>query len=92
MSIGLEQCKTDQCLFCLFDKNGKLLAIVVVYCNDCLITGRAKAVADIKAGISKQVKIEDLGKLSRHLGVDYYKFSCDEHGPYIWSSMNEYHK
>jgi hypothetical protein len=61
---------------CLFDKNGKLLAIVVVYCNDCPITGNAKAVADTMAGISKQVKIEDLGKLSRHLGVDY-KFGCD---------------
>ena len=64
---------------------------MVVYCNDCLITRRAKAVADIKAGISKQVKIEDLGKLSRHLGVDY-KFGHDEHGPCIWSSMNEYHE
>ena len=64
---------------------------MVVYCNDCLITERAKAVADIKAGISKQVKIEDLGKLSRHLGVDY-KFGRDEHGPFIWSSMNECHE
>ncbi|KAI2505738.1 GAG-pre-integrase domain [Fragilaria crotonensis] len=91
VSIGLKQCKTDPCLFCLFDKNGKLLAIVVVYCDDCLITGRAKSVAEIKAGISKQVKIEDLGKLSRHLGVDY-KFGRDEHGPYILSSMNEYHE
>ena len=91
VSIGLKQCKTDPCLFCLFDKNGKLLAIVVVYCNDCLITGRTKAVADIKAGISRHVKIEDLGKLSRHLGVDY-KFGRDEHRPYILSSMNHHHK
>ena len=30
VSIGLKQCKTDPCLFCLFDKHGKLLAIVVV--------------------------------------------------------------
>ena len=55
------------------------------------ITGRAQLVADIKAGISKQVKIEDLGKLSCHLGVDY-KFGHDEHGHYILSSMNEYHE
>ena len=52
---------------------------MVVYCDDCLITGRAKSVAEIKAGISQQVKIEDLGKLSLHLGVDY-KFTRDEHG------------
>jgi hypothetical protein len=42
VSIRLKQYKTDPCLFCLFDKNGKLLANVVVYCNNCLITGRAK--------------------------------------------------
>ena len=91
VSIGLMQCKTDPCLFCLFDKNGKLLAIVVVYCDDCLITGRAKAVEDVKAGISEQFKIEDLGKLSHHLGVDY-KFGRDERGTYILSSINEYHE
>jgi hypothetical protein len=92
VSIGHKQCKTDPCLFCPFDKNGKLLAIVVVYCNDCLITGRAKWVAETKAGICKQVKIEDLGKLSCHLGVNC-KFGRDEHGLYIQSTINkEYHE
>ena len=62
-----------------------------MYCNDCLITGRAKWVTEIKVGISKQVKNEDLGKLLRHLGVNY-KFGSDEHGLYIQSTMKEYHE
>jgi hypothetical protein len=88
-SLGLKQCKTDPCLFCLFDEDGKLLVIVVVYCDDCIITGRSKWVTQIKVGITGQVKISDLGNLKRHLGVDY-DFGCDAHGQYIRSSMTEY--
>jgi hypothetical protein len=88
-SLGLKQCKTDPCLFCLFDEDGSLLVIVVVYCDDCIIAGRSKWVIQIKIGISGQVKISDLGNLKGHLGVDY-KFGCDAHGPYIRSSMTEY--
>jgi hypothetical protein len=88
-SLGLKQCKTDPCLFCLFDEDGKLLVMVVVYCDDCIITGRSKWVTQIKIGITGQVKISDLGNLKRHLGVDY-EWGCDAHGKYIQSSMTEY--
>ncbi|KAI2489962.1 Reverse transcriptase (RNA-dependent DNA polymerase) [Fragilaria crotonensis] len=90
-SLGLIQCKSDPCLFCLFDKDKSLLALVVVYCDDCIITGRLKWVNELKMGISKQVKISDLGKLRRHLGVDY-EFGHDEHGQYIQSTMKDYHE
>ena len=89
-SLGLTQCKTDPCLFCLFDKDGELLAVVVVYCDDCILAGRSKWVIQIKIGISGQVKISDLGNLKRHLGVDY-EFGCDAQGRYLLSSMTEYH-
>lgn len=90
-SLGLVQCKTDPCLFCLFGQDQKLLALVVVYCDDCILSGRSKWVNKLKLGIAKQVKISDLGKLKRHLGVDY-KFGRDEHGHYIGSSMKDYHE
>ena len=47
-SLGLMQCQTDPCLFCLFDRYGKLQAIVVVCCYDCIITGREKWVTKLK--------------------------------------------
>ena len=88
--LGMIQCKTDPCLFMLFDKDtGKLLALVVVYCDDCIITGVQSAVTMIKKGISAIVKISDLGKLKRHLGVDY-EFGTDEDGDYILSNMTDY--
>jgi hypothetical protein len=59
-SLGLKQCKTDPCLFCLFDEDGSLLVIVVAYFDNCIIAGRSKWVIQIKIGISGQVKISDL--------------------------------
>jgi hypothetical protein len=88
-ALGLTQCKTDPCLFTLHSATGDLMALVVVYCDDCIVTGRGISVDRIKAGISKSVKISDLGKLKRHLGVDY-EFGCDSTGPFIRSSMQDY--
>ena len=87
--LGLVQCKTDPCLFTLHDEDGNLLAIVVVYCDDSIITGFREAVDRLKRGISCAVTISDLGKLVRHLGVDY-EFGRDDYGAYIKSSMTEY--
>jgi uncharacterized protein YihD (DUF1040 family) len=87
--LGLVQCKTDPCLFTLHDGSGNLLALVVVYCDDSIITGFREVVDRLKKGISNEVTISDLGALVRHLGVDY-EFGRDEHGNYIKSSMTPY--
>ena len=89
IALGLIQCKTDPCLFMMFHTDGTLDALVVVYCDDCIITGTQSAVTMIKKGISNSVKISDLGKLKRHLGVDY-KYGTDEDGDYILSYMTDY--
>jgi hypothetical protein len=89
IALGLIQCKTDPCLFMMFHTDGTLEALVVVYCDDCIITGTQSAVTMIKKGISNSVKISDLGKLKRHLGVDY-KYGTDEDGDYILSYMTDY--
>jgi hypothetical protein len=87
--LGLVQCKTDPCLFTLHDESDNLMAIVVVYCDDSIITGFRTVVDRLKKGISGAVTISDLGKLVRHLGVDY-EFGRDDYGNYIKSSMTEY--
>ena len=87
--LGLKQCKTDPCLFTLHDDKGNLLALVVVYCDDSIITGFRDHVTRLKKGISDAVTISDLGKLVRHLGVDY-EFGTDTNGKYLKSSMTDY--
>jgi Zinc knuckle len=52
-SLGLIQCKTDPCLFYLFDRYGNLEAMVVACCDDCIATtGREWWVTRLKIGIS----------------------------------------
>ena len=87
--LGLKQCKTDPCLFTLHDDKGNLLALVVVYCDDSIITGFREHVTRLKKGISDAVTISDLGKLVRHLGVDF-AFGTDTNGKYLKSSMTDY--
>jgi hypothetical protein len=77
-SLGLIQCKSDPCLFVLFDKYGIIQVIVVVICDDCIIAGREKWVTRLKIGISGKMAMSDLGELKRYLGVDF-RFSYDEH-------------
>ena len=86
--LGLIQCKTDPCLFMLFT-DGELQALVVVYCDDCIVTGTPTAVKMIKKGVAGSVTITDLGRLKRHLGVNY-EFGTDENGDYILSGMTDY--
>ncbi|KAI2506458.1 hypothetical protein MHU86_7973 [Fragilaria crotonensis] len=51
-SLGLFQCKTDPCLFYLFDRYGNLEAMVVAFCDDCIATtGREWWVTRLKIGI-----------------------------------------
>ncbi|KAI2501583.1 hypothetical protein MHU86_12854 [Fragilaria crotonensis] len=51
-SLGLIQCKTDPCLFYLFDRYGNLEAMVVAFCDDCIATtGREWWVTRLKIGI-----------------------------------------
>jgi hypothetical protein len=67
LSIGLVQCMTDPCLFYMRDDELKLVAVVAVYCDDCIITGMKKVVNEIKEAIQKRIEITDLGELKRHL-------------------------
>ena len=91
-SLGLiQECKMDPCLFLLFGKDIMLLALMVVYCDDCILTGCSKYINELKNRISEQVKISDLRNLKRHLGVDY-EFGRDEHGEYIQTTMKDYHE
>jgi hypothetical protein len=88
-ALGMKQCKSDSCLFVLHDDDGNLVLIVVVYCDDCIVTGLRSYVNKIKIGIAKTVKISDLGKLKRHLGVDY-EFGSDTNGPFVRCHMTDY--
>ena len=88
IDLGMRQCKTDPCLF-IFPISGDPKCIILVYCDDCIMTGTALTVKKLKLGISKKVNITEIGTFSRHLGVDW-KFGTDDDGDYLESSMISY--
>lgn len=59
---GLTQSKADPCVFYIL-KLGKLIALVVIYVDDCIIAGRNTVVNQIKLDIKKHVSITELGEL-----------------------------
>ena len=86
--LGMRQCKSDPCLF-VFPVSGDPQVIILVYCDDCIMTGTASVIKQLKQGIAKRVTITEIGPFTRHLGVDW-KFGTDNNGSYLESSMISY--
>ncbi len=89
-SMGLTQSLSDPpCLWYKHhDKLGRLLFIVAVYVDDCIIAGTKAEVEALKSGIKQRFKITELGKIRKHLGV-WYEHCKDENGEYYKLSMEQ---
>jgi hypothetical protein len=88
--MGLTQSLSDPpCLWYKHhDKLGRLLFIVAVYVDDCIIAGTKAEVEANKSGIKQRFKITELGKIRKHLGV-WYEHCKDENGEYYKLSMEQ---
>jgi Reverse transcriptase (RNA-dependent DNA polymerase) len=85
---GLTACESEPCV--MYQRtNGKLILIVVIYVDDCILAGLQSDVNDLKKRVQKYLVISDLGRLRKHLGVAY-EFGRDEYGPYLAASMPEF--
>ena len=68
--MGLKQCRTDPCVFYL-RKDEEVKLILNVYCDDVLLSGLQTEIDNFKSNIKRYLKIKEIGKVKRHLGVDY---------------------
>jgi hypothetical protein len=85
---GLTACQSEPCV--LYQReNGKLILLVVIYVDNCILAGHKLDVLELKSKIKKRLVISDLGQLSKHLGV-HYKFGKDSYGPYLAASMQAF--
>jgi Reverse transcriptase (RNA-dependent DNA polymerase) len=75
IELGMLQRKNDPCLF-IFQFSGGPKFIILVYFDDCIMTGTSLTVKKLKLGISNRVNNTELGTFSRNLGVDW-KFGTD---------------
>jgi hypothetical protein len=88
-AIGLTQSLADPCIWYKHDKDNRLILIVAVYVDDCIIAGPKTEVDIFKEDVQKRFKITDLGSIKKHLGV-WYEHHKDRDGEYYELSMEAY--
>ena len=88
-AMGLVQSLADPCIWYKHDQQGRLVLLVAVYVDDCIVAGRKTEVEDFKTGIRKRFKITELGKIKKHLGV-WYEHCKDKNGEHYKLSMEQY--
>ena len=89
--LGLSQSLADPCIWYKHDEHGRLVLVVAVYVDDCIVAGPKSEVEALKAGVRKRFKITELGTIRKHLGV-WYEHCKDAKGEYYKLSMDQYEK
>ena len=74
--IGMLQSKVHPCMFYTQDGSGRLMALMVIHVDDCVIAGKKSTEEEIKKASAKRLSIKDEGRLSKHLGV-WYEWNAD---------------
>ena len=69
--MGMIQSEVDPCIFYKKDQNGKLTLLCAVFVDDTLVTGLDREVKRFYEEFQRHYNIEILGKLSKHLGVNW---------------------
>jgi Reverse transcriptase (RNA-dependent DNA polymerase) len=84
--INLKQSATDPCVF-YKQQRGKVVLILVLYVDDTIWEGERKEVEWAYKKIQEKIKIVQLGKLKKHLGI-MYDWKQDKFGNrYLEASM-----
>ena len=69
----------DPCLFALHDSDGNMLALILVYVEDCLVAAKSHdEVARIVSTISSIWEVRDLGEPSDFLGIQLVRHSLSQ--------------
>jgi len=72
-SIGLHQLDTDECIFCKYNKNHKLYAILNLYVDDILLTGNEDEIKEIINKIKRKYKISKESIANKIIGINIMK-------------------
>ena len=86
--IGMKQSKVDPCIFFL-KRDLKLILIVCIYVDDCIVAGEQADVDWLKAEAKKHFTIKELGPIKKHLGV-WYDWGEDADGRFLESTMEDF--
>lgn len=72
VEYGLEKLAADPCVFRLYDRERKLVTLVLgVYVDDLIVTGHFKSCEALRGYLNKCFPTKNLGSLSYYLGCEY---------------------
>ena len=69
--LNLMQSKSDPCLFFKKDLEDKIIGMIVIYVDDCLIAGEDQFITDMKIKLKQEFGVVEDGQLQKLLGVRY---------------------
>ena len=69
--LGIEQSKSDPCLFFKKNELGRTIGIIVVYVDDCMIAGERAFIDEMKLKLKNEFGVVEDGRLRKLLGVRY---------------------
>ena len=69
--LNLIQSKVDPCLFYKRNKEGRMIGVIVVYVDDCILVGEAEFISDMKTRLKKEFGVVEDGELRKLLGDRY---------------------
>jgi len=88
--LGFMQSQTDPCIFFRHDKAGKLSMVILMHIDNSLISGRKWQVEEFFKQFVQYLKIERLGQLKKHLGVQWeWKEDPQTGEVYLKASMSK---
>ena len=68
---GFIQSRADPCLLVKLDENRKLVVVLIIYVDDCLIVGKLHDVAFAISQIKRRFNIKELGSLKEYVGASF---------------------
>ena len=89
INIGLTQSLTDPCLFYKKNSQGDLVLIATLFVDDTIAAGTEEELKWFYENVRKKFVIQELGQLTKHLGIRYDWKKDNEGQTYLEASMDK---
>ena len=69
--VSYSRSRADPCLLVKLDENRRLVVILIIYVDDCLIVRKLHDVAFTISQIKRRFNIKELGSLKEYFGASF---------------------
>ena len=69
--LGFVQSLADPCILTKFNRQGRVVAVIAIYVDDCLIAGEPTWIKWCTTKIKKKFNIKEMGAITEYVGATY---------------------